>query len=90
MGPDVFNPSRMRKQSNEAGVTNRTYIGRQEGCRRLSKLLSNRTTDHLPLPYFPAPFAIRPVVEYPSTVGTIFTCPPQDITSFAPTTVSGL
>jgi hypothetical protein len=38
--------------------------------------------------YFTAPFAISPVVEYPSTVGTIFTWPPQDITSFAPTTVS--
>jgi len=40
--------------------------------------------------YLPAPLAISPEVEKPSTVGTIFTCPPQLSTSFAPTTVSGL
>ena len=32
--------------------------------------------------------ASSPVVENPSTMGTIFTCPPQAIASLAPTTVS--
>ena len=40
--------------------------------------------------YWLALLAMRPVVEKPSTVGTILTCPPQDRISFAPTTVSWL
>jgi hypothetical protein len=52
-----------------------------------NKILRLLTTS---LDYFAAPFAMSPVVEKPSTVGTIFTCPPQLSTSFAPTIVSGL
>ena len=41
--------------------------------------------------YFPAKDrSINRVVECPSTIGTIATRPPQDFTSFAPTTVSSL
>jgi len=32
--------------------------------------------------------AISRVVEKPTTSGTILTCPPQEVTSLAPTTVS--
>ena len=37
--------------------------------------------------YLAAPFSSRRVVEWPWTIGTIFTCPPHDWTSVAPTTV---